>query len=81
MTIEEHLYNNERPKELTQPRLTVSITDSLWRFDKPGNFFIATANNCQFMIIYPSHGYTALVADEICKTYQAILACWSSLGT
>ena len=24
--------------------------------------------------IYPSHGYTALVEDEICKTYQAILA-------
>ena len=24
--------------------------------------------------IYPSHGYTALVEDEICKKYQAILA-------
>ena len=34
-----------------------------------------------YINIYPSHGYTALVADEICKTYQAILACWSSLGT
>ena len=36
---------------------------------------------CLFIIIYPSHGYTALVADEICKNYQAILVCWSSLGT
>ena len=34
-----------------------------------------------FIHIYPSHGYTALVANEICKKYQAILACWSSLGT
>ena len=24
--------------------------------------------------IYPSHGYTALVEDEICKNYQAVLA-------
>ena len=31
--------------------------------------------------IYPSHGYTALVANQMCKKYQAILACWSSLGT
>ena len=31
--------------------------------------------------IYPSHGYTALVANKICKKYQAILACGSSLGT
>ena len=35
----------------------------------------------KYMDIYPSHGYTALVADEICKKYQAILACRSSLGT
>ena len=35
----------------------------------------------QYGCIYPSHGYTALVADEICQKYQAILACWSSLGT
>ena len=28
----------------------------------------------QYLIIYPSHGYTALVEDEICKIYQAILA-------
>ena len=34
-----------------------------------------------FGIIYPSHGYTALEEDEICKKYQAILASWSSLGT
>ena len=30
--------------------------------------------SCAFTIIYPSHGYTALVEDEICKKYQAILA-------
>ena len=35
----------------------------------------------QYVLIYPSHGYTALVEDEICKKYQAILASWSSLGT
>ena len=35
----------------------------------------------KYKSIYPSHGYTALVANEICKKYQAILACWSSLGT
>ena len=29
---------------------------------------------CFFMVIYPSHGYTALVEDEICKKYQAVLA-------
>ena len=35
----------------------------------------------KYIHIYPSHGYTAFVADEICKKYQTILACWSSLGT
>ena len=34
-----------------------------------------------FVAIYPSHGYTALVKDEICKKYQPILAFRSSLGT
>ena len=27
-----------------------------------------------YVYIYPSHGYTALVEDEICKKYQAVLA-------
>ena len=35
----------------------------------------------KYEVIYPSHGYTALVANEICKKYQAVLAFSSSLGT
>ena len=34
-----------------------------------------------YSIIYPSHGYTALVEDEFCKKYQAILASYTAQGT
>ena len=70
--------------------LAAKATRSKGQNMKPGSMLPLTMSNIReiklvdrinCMHIYPSHGYTALVADEICKNYQAILACWSSLGT
>jgi len=39
-----------------------------------GRATLAVQSSDKFVYIYPSHGYTALAEDEICKKYQAILA-------
>ena len=53
-------------------------TDKKYRLKK---YRLKKIQTKKYRLIYPSHGYTVLGADEIFKKYQAILACRGSLGT
>ena len=52
----------------------LSIFNFSITFSENSTGLINIGKLAMYIVIYPSHGYTALVEDEICKIYQAILA-------